>query len=325
MAKKVSIKKLVRTNDAFLTTSDKIWNYVQGNKKKIIIWASALVAIFLIVIIVKSVHDSKLENALAAYQQAITITSIEPQKEALIQVRTDYAGTPADRLAAYALLDLALTTNSFDEAVTLGEQLLQSLPKAEEHVRPLLMETLGGLYEEKGQPSEALAQYKAAITLVEPLAARPEGNASANAYLSGLYTSLSRVALATGQIDEARVALENIIFRAPNTQQAFQAQIKLASIEPVPTASDEATSTETPADADASASTDPATEGSNSSTGSTSTTPENSSADTADTTTSSDSTASEDTAETTDAPEDATEAPADTTETPADTTEEAAQ
>jgi tetratricopeptide (TPR) repeat protein len=228
MSKKVSIKKLIRTNDVFLSTSDKIWRYVQTHTRKIVAAAAVLLAALLAVIIVRHTHDANVAKALTAFHQAQTLADGNERLEALQSVRSLYRGTPADRQAAYAIFDILLSQKKTGTALELNEELLRTLPQAEEALRPFLLATLAGLFEEQVQFSEAINQTQAAIALVEQTAS----DEISVSYVAELYSSLGRVAMAAGQTDLARQAYENIILRAPGTARSYTAQVKLAQLRP---------------------------------------------------------------------------------------------
>jgi predicted negative regulator of RcsB-dependent stress response len=226
MSKKVPIKKLIRTNDAFLSTSDKVYNYYLANTKKIWGIAIGIVAACLVVLFVIRFHDARLQKASEAFSQALTIADPIEAAVGLDQVRAQYSGTPAARQASFALVNNYLDDDKIDEALTLLEELTGSLEPAEESLKPLLQSTLGALYEEKGQLEKALALYQSSLSLVQ--GGTP--TQATQAFEAELFTSVGRVAMALGQHSVAKEAYEGILFKAPDSFRAYSAQIKLSEI-----------------------------------------------------------------------------------------------
>jgi tetratricopeptide (TPR) repeat protein len=227
MSKKVPIKTLLRTNDAFLTSSEKIWLYVQANTKKIALVVGLAAAAVIAVLIVRAVHDSRLAKALDAFHLAQELPPGEGQNDAFMAVGRDYPGTPAARQALYALLGIYLAQSDTGEALPLLDELAMNITPAEESLRPLLLATKAGLLEQAGLADEAMVQYKAAIALAGSGQGEPGASSE---FLAELYSSLGRVALAAGQAEEARKAYEDIVFLAPSSFRAYTAQVRLAQL-----------------------------------------------------------------------------------------------
>ncbi|MDR0356224.1 MAG: hypothetical protein LBJ64_10920 [Deltaproteobacteria bacterium] len=226
MAKQVSIKTLLRTNDAFLTTSEKALKYFQSHTKLIVALAAALILVLTAALTVRHVHRSDMAKAMAAYHQTAVLTDQNERAAALQKIREDYADSPASRQAAFSLLNVYLAEKKLDEAIGLSEELLKNLTPSEDSLKPLLLNVLGGLHEEKGQPAEALAQYKAALQLIDPEAI----SFGASAYAAELNFAIGRTALAIGDAAEAQKAFENIVLQTPNSMRAYSAQVKLAQL-----------------------------------------------------------------------------------------------
>jgi tetratricopeptide (TPR) repeat protein len=235
MAKQVPIKDLLRTDDAFLSTSDKVYQYFTNNKGKIFIVIGIALAVVLAVFIVRSVHESRLARSLEAFHKANAVTETADRYEALQAVRVDYAGTKAARQAAYALLDGYLGESDLEEALPLLDEILKSLDSSEESLRPLLLTTQAGLFEQIGQLDLALESYRSALSIID----RGQINPQEAPYVAELYSSLGRVYMALGRIEEAKKAYQDIILRTPNSYRSYTAQVKLSQLQEITAEDDE--------------------------------------------------------------------------------------
>ncbi|MDR2387376.1 MAG: tetratricopeptide repeat protein [Deltaproteobacteria bacterium] len=230
MAKQVPIKSLLRSNDAFLSTSDKLYHYFKNNKGKIFIIIGIALAIFLAFYIVKSLHDSRLAKSLEAFHKANTLSELDQRYQALQAVRQDYAGTKAARQAAYALLNSYLAQADLEEALPLLDEILKSLDSSEQSLKPLLLTTQAGLFEQIGQLDLALDSYRSALALID----RGQINPQEAPYVAELYSSLGRVYMALGRFEEAKKAYQDILLRTPNSYRAYTAQVKLSQLQEMP-------------------------------------------------------------------------------------------
>ena len=228
MAKKVSINKLLRTDDAFLSTSEKIFLYCKSHTRAIVVAAIVVAVLGLAGFIIKSVHDSKVTNSLAAFHRANIVPDLDARAEALRAVRTDYPGTKAARQAAYGLLDNYLATADVEEALPLLDELIKTADASEESLKPLMMATQAGLLEQVGQLDLALESYKSAVSLVDKGQVTP----IEEPFLAELLSSIGRVNLALGRTDDARKAYEDVILRTPSTYRSYTAQVKLYQTAP---------------------------------------------------------------------------------------------
>ncbi|MDR0620554.1 MAG: tetratricopeptide repeat protein [Deltaproteobacteria bacterium] len=247
MAKKVPINKLLRMDDAFLTTSERLFLYFKSHTRAIVVTVIVLAALGLIGFIVKSVHDSKVANSLEAFHQANIVPDVDARVDALLAVRTNYSGTKAARQAAYALLDNYLATADVEEALPLLDELIKSADASEESLKPLLLATQAGLFEQVGQLDLALESYKTAVSFVDKGQVTP----IEEPFLADLLSSIGRVNLALGRTDDARKAYEDVILRTPNTYRSYAAQVKLSQTAPTSGAAKAAPGTEPASNADA--------------------------------------------------------------------------
>jgi predicted negative regulator of RcsB-dependent stress response len=226
MAKKVPIKKLLRADDAFLTTSEKLFLYVKKNTRKIALIVALAVAAALTGLVLKSVNDAKLARALDSYRQAVKIEDAVERNQALQAVRTDYPGTKAARQASYSLLSESLGASDLEEALPLIDEIIKTVDPAEESLRPLLLAAKAGLLEQAGQLEPAFDQYKEIVSIVDSGSVDPD----ATPFLAELNSALGRVSMALGRNDEAKKAYENVILISPQSYRSYTAQVKLSQL-----------------------------------------------------------------------------------------------
>jgi tetratricopeptide (TPR) repeat protein len=226
MAKKVHIKTLLRSNDAFLTTSERVYNYYLSNTRKIWIVAGIAVAVVISVLVLRHVHDARLASGVAAFNRAVEAPDPGLALSGLEDVAKRYSGTPAARQARFAMVSSHLAEGRVDEAIPILEDLSKTLTTAEESLKPLIRSTLAGLYEDKGRFEEALALYRECLSLARAV---PSTQASV-AFQTELLNSIARVAQAVGRPAEAVEAYEALLALAPNSYRSFGAQVRLSKL-----------------------------------------------------------------------------------------------
>lgn len=248
MAKQVSIKKLIKEQDAFFSTTDKVFNFYQNHTRQILMVVGAIAVIVVALVVIFSLRDSKLNKSSEAYFSAIE--DFDPQQTLanMEKVREDWKGTPADRAAAYAMVNSYVELLRFQEARDLLSQLYQSLPKSEESLRVLISNYLGGLSEELGDNEAALNYYLESSKLTEQSKVPYQVAAS---FKAELQNSIARVYTALGRDSDARNTLVFISGSFPGTLEGYMSKLKLREMEkPKEAASTPApdqTSTTTPA------------------------------------------------------------------------------
>jgi tetratricopeptide (TPR) repeat protein len=243
MPKKVSIKTLLRTEDAFMSTSDRIYNYYLSHTKKIWLTIGAVAAAFLVGLLVKHFHDARLADALDAFHNAAAVADPAQSAESLAKVAEEYSGAPGARQASFALVATYLSEGDFQAALPVLERLTATLAPAEESLRPLVLSTLGSLYEESGQSGQALSAYRSALDLVQKAPITPAGAS----FQAELLASIGRVSLAQGQTVEAVSAYEELLGLAPDGYRAYAAQVKLSELAAVAPAAPEPAAAAEPA------------------------------------------------------------------------------
>ncbi|MDR3203954.1 MAG: tetratricopeptide repeat protein [Deltaproteobacteria bacterium] len=229
MPKKVPIKKLLRTNDAFLTTSEKIYSYFLTNTKTIIIALSALIVVFIAILLVLHFRQARIDKAEAAFNRALAITDQTEAVAKLNEIRKSYSGSPADRQAAFAMAQIFLKNKQTDKALPLLEELAIELRPAEESLKPLIWVSLAGLYEDQNQLDKAAQAYKKALAAIKAGPEAPSG-VPFKAYI---HFSIGRVALALGKRFEAAEAFKEVLALESDSQISWEAQLKLAQLGPI--------------------------------------------------------------------------------------------
>ena len=225
---KKPIRDLLSEKDAFLTTSEKIQEYLLRHTKGVIITVAAVALAVIATALYLSHQDKAERQATVAYENSLAklAESESDGLAALEKVRADFAGRKASRLAAYRLLGLYIANKDVDKALPLAEDLLKTLKPAETALKPVLLNNLGGLYEEKKDYQQAARSYETllAIDYLGP-----------NLKLSMLM-SLGRVYAAADRKDDAVRNYEQVIREYPQSFQAFMANSKLSELKGVPVA-----------------------------------------------------------------------------------------
>lgn len=225
---KKPIKDLLSEKDAFLTSSDRIYEYFLRHTKAFII-AAVLAAVVVIAWAAYSKYETAAEaEAMAAYETALDAMAESPDKaaEALEAVRTDFAGRAAARAAAYTLVSLYSAKDDNARALSLAEELMRSLPATENALKPALLNDLAGLYEAEKKYDEAAATYDSILNLGVAL---PQ-------LRRDTLMSLGRVNTARGNKEEAMNNYQAVINEFPNDMKAYMANSLLAALKGEPQA-----------------------------------------------------------------------------------------
>lgn len=227
-AEKKPINDLLKEKDAFLTTSERFYEYFLRHTKGFIT-AGIIVA----VVIVGGALYSNFENsaqlkATEAYEQAIALVDDAAANAqavaALEKVRADHAGRKGARMAGFALVKLYTGNNETDKALALAENLLQTITPDEISLKPLLLNTIGGLSENKGDWAKAAASYEAILST----------NPMEIEFVRQVHMSLGRVYAAAGQKDKAIASYEKIVAEPLRSEFTFMANLKLAELKGQP-------------------------------------------------------------------------------------------
>jgi tetratricopeptide (TPR) repeat protein len=240
MSKKVPIKQILRENDAFLTYSERVYNFYLTHKRKVLSIALAIVAVLLLIIVFVNVRSSNREKAISSYYSAFDNTDPSKTLANMEQVRKDWKGYPADRLAAFAMVDSYVRLNRFTEAKELLSTLTQSLTKGEENLNILIYSYLGSISEESEDLKTALENYIRAKSLLDTLTKTSKTGTiqgtdiledASGPFLANLLNSIARVNLALGRTDEAKSHYAELMEKFPDTVPAQVAGFQLNELD----------------------------------------------------------------------------------------------
>lgn len=222
------IKDLLKEKDAFLTTSEKIQEYALRHTKGFIIAAVAVVMVIAGAAIYLNAQKKADQEALLAYEDGLSkiAESQDLGIEAMEKIRADYKGQKVARLAAYKLIGLYMIKKEPDKALPLAEELLKTITPAEASLKPVLLVSLGGLYEQAKNYQLAAQSYET-LLVIDQL--------NPNLKLNSLM-ALARVYRAADRKDEAIKNYERVISEYPKSFQAFMANSKLAELKGKPVA-----------------------------------------------------------------------------------------
>jgi len=215
--KEKHIRDLLKEKDAFLTTSEKVYEFILRHTRALAIGAALAALAALAVIAYVHSRQAAEEASLAAYEAALTSPSPEV---ALEKIRTDHPGRLAGRLAALALFRLHAEAGALEKALPLAENLVKTLKPAEASLKPLLLDNLGGLYETLGDYPRAEETYKALLDW-PPLP---------GSYKSNLLLAVGRVQVASGQPEAAKQTYEEVRQSFPGSYPALLAQSRLSAL-----------------------------------------------------------------------------------------------
>jgi predicted negative regulator of RcsB-dependent stress response len=225
---KKDIKDLLAEKDAFLTTSDRVYEYFLRHTKGFIILGVALAALVIAWAAYNKYEAGAELTATAAYEAALDAMEISPAEAAtkLEAVRTDFKGRNAARMAAYALVSIYSAQNENALALAVAEELMRTMPAGEAPLKPALLADLAGLYEAEKKNEDAAATYKNILDL---------GIAQPNLRRDCLM-ALGRVNTALGKTEEAVANYQTVITEFPGDLKAYMANTFLAALKGVPQA-----------------------------------------------------------------------------------------
>ncbi|MDR1164533.1 MAG: tetratricopeptide repeat protein [Deltaproteobacteria bacterium] len=254
MGKKVSIDTLVKQKDAFFTTSERVFNFYSTHAKGV--WAVAIAVVVVIagLLVWRNVADSRRLEAGRAYFEATVQGDPAQTYQNMEAVREEWGGK-AGRLASYGMLNALVAEEKYPEAKALLKEILGSLSPAEMELQGLLRNLLASLEEETGELEAAYENYLAAKTLSDLEQSSP----SSAPYRVAVLSSLARVALALGRVEDARKHYNLLRAEFPQTIKAFEASFRLAELPPDPQAPPAASPAAAASPAPAEAATVPAT------------------------------------------------------------------
>ncbi|KXS56048.1 MAG: hypothetical protein AMR96_04685 [Candidatus Adiutrix intracellularis] len=220
---KKNIRDLIGEKDVFLTISERIYEYFLSHIRLLAALGAVVVLVIIGVILLVNYQSSFNIKGLEAYENALASDAAVP---ALEKVRADYPGSRAARLAAFSLIGFYTDQRALEKALPLAENLLQTLKANEISIKPVLLNTLGGLYETGRDYPRALQAYQAILEFK-----------TINAILrEDVLLALGRVNTIVGDQKAAIRNYEEILQKFPNSFKAYLANTKLAALKGVASA-----------------------------------------------------------------------------------------
>jgi len=208
------IRDLLKEKDAFLTTSEKVYEFTLRHTRALAIGAAAVVLAVIAGFAYVRSQAAAEETAMAAYEEALAAASTEALE------KIHHSGQRAGRLATLALIRLHTEAGAPEKALPLAENMLQTLKPAEISLKPILLDNLGGLYETVRDYPKAAQSYKALLDFP---------SLPAN-YKSNILLALGRVQSAAGQSEAAIKAYEDLLRSFPGSYPALLAQARLSAL-----------------------------------------------------------------------------------------------
>ncbi|MDR2460923.1 MAG: tetratricopeptide repeat protein, partial [Deltaproteobacteria bacterium] len=234
MSNKVPLKQILREQDAFFTTSERIYSFFLTYKKKILLSALVIVVIVLAIVLFISHRNSTRQKASEAYYEAIVENDPQATLANMEAVRQEWENTPAARLAAFSMVESYVALGRYEEGRDLLAELLRDLKEPEESLRPLINSYLGALYEETGDMPNALSSYKASY---DWLVANSPGTTEQSGapdfsviFRTNLLSAMARVNLAMGNFEAARTNYVEMGLILPDTLTTTLAEFKLGTM-----------------------------------------------------------------------------------------------
>jgi tetratricopeptide (TPR) repeat protein len=215
--KSISRKELLKKPDEFITTSNKIANWVTLHSRKVI-WVGAVV-----VLVAGAVFGYR---AYAAYQEkqgreayfaALELPEITPKIKKLSEVTTDYPRTRGAQKAWISLGHLYYQQKDYTRALNAYRSALSrgTLPP---EIQSLINESLAYVLEEKGDLKGAADTFNQIVKGSDPLLKE-------NAHLN-----LARVYTKLGQTKEAKSTYQDFLKAFPNSMYAPLVRDRLAKM-----------------------------------------------------------------------------------------------
>lgn len=219
-AEKKDIRDLLKEKDAFLTTSEKIYEFCLRHTRALAGGAAAAALAVVMVVVYQNYQRSAERDAAAGYELALAAGGSEAVAAALEKVRVDFPGRLAVRLAELSLIGLYAEKDDVDKALPLAENFLKSLRPEEISLKPILLDQLGGLYETARDYPRAIQNYQA--LLVEP--------ALNDTLRQNVMLALGRARTAAGDQAAAIRAYEEIVQKFPDALISYLANLHLAEL-----------------------------------------------------------------------------------------------
>ena len=215
--KSISRKELLKKPDEFITTSNKIANWVTAHYQKVI-WVGAVVVLVAGAFFgyrAYAAHQEK--QGREAYFAALELPEITQKITKLTAITTDYPRTSGAQKAWISLGHLYYQQKDFTRALTAYRSAL-SRGKLLPEFQSLINESLAYVLEEKGDLKGAADTFSQILKGPDPLVKE-------NAHLN-----LARVFVKLGQTKEAKSAYQDFLKAFPNSTYAPLVRDRLAKM-----------------------------------------------------------------------------------------------
>ena len=215
--KSISRKELLKKPDEFITTSNKIANWVTAHYQKVI-WMGAVVVLGAGAFFgyrAYAAHQEK--QGREAYFAALELPEITQKIKKLSAVTTDYPRTPGAQKAWTSLGHLYYQQKDFTRALNAYRSAL-SQGKLLQEFESLINESLAYVLEDKGDLKGAADTFSQILKGPDPLLKE-------NAHLN-----LARVYVKLGQTKEAKSTYQDFLKGFPNSIYAPLVRDRLAKM-----------------------------------------------------------------------------------------------
>jgi tetratricopeptide (TPR) repeat protein len=215
--KTISRKELLKKPDEFITTSNKIANWVTAHYQKVI-WGGALVVLVAGAFFgyrAYAAHQEK--QGREAYFSSMELTDINQKIKKLATVTADYPRTQGAQKAWISLGHLYYQQKDFTQAMNAYRSALNQ-GKLPTEIQSLITESLAYVLEEKGDLKGAVETFGKLLQGTDPLLKE-------NAHLN-----LARVYVKSGQTKEAKTTYQDFLKAFPNSIYAPLVRDRLAKM-----------------------------------------------------------------------------------------------
>ncbi len=215
--KSISRKELLKKPDEFITTSNKIANWVTAHYQKVI-WMGAVLVLGAGAFFGYRAYDAHQERqGREAYFTALEMSDIPQRIKKLSSVTTDYSGTQGAQKAWISLGHLYYQQKDFTGALNAYRSAL-SRGKLPPEFQSLINESLAYVLEEKGDLKGAADAFSQLLKGSDPLL---KENANLN---------LARVQVKLGQTKEAKSTYQAFLKSFPDSIYAPLVRDRLAKM-----------------------------------------------------------------------------------------------
>jgi tetratricopeptide (TPR) repeat protein len=215
--KSISRKELLKKPDEFITTSNKIANWITGHYQKVI-WAGSVIVLVAVAFFGYRAYAAHQENqGREAYFAALELTDLPQKIKKLSTVTTEYPRTQGAQKAWISLGHLYYQQKDFTQALNAYRSALNrgNLPT---EMQSLTTESLAYVMEEQGDLKGAAETFSQLLTGTDPLLKE-------NAHLN-----LARVYTKLGRTKEAKNTYQDFLKAFPNSIYAPLVRDRLAKM-----------------------------------------------------------------------------------------------